>query len=101
MGKTYELWLHYKQGDDFAAILEKEPTPSKALESWAAHFAACRDICAQLARTLAGKNVEAGGGTHYIGFTAKDDEAERALAALAKENLLRESLVETPDEDDE
>ena len=85
---SYELFLYWKQGDTFAAKLEKTPKVSDALKSWSKDFTRYRDICLQLAKALEGKNVTVDAGTHTILFQPKDKAADTALKSLVKEDLL-------------
>lgn len=96
--KTYELFLHGKQGDDFAQHAAIAATVNKALLSWSAALKQCQNICEQIARALEGKNVSVFADTHVISLTADDAEAEKALDALTAEGLLTVMPIEDDDE---
>ncbi len=96
--KTYELWLHYKQGDDLAAIAEKNTTTAAAFREWATSFGRCREVCLQITKAIEGKNVTIQADTHHISLEPGDADAERALEALVREEIL--SVHEWNDEEE-
>ncbi len=87
MSKSYELNLHYKQGDDFACHLEacRNDTVA-ALRAWANSLQAAAEHAKALAYDIerSGKKVEADADTHFIGLHG--DEA--LLNELAEKGLL-------------
>lgn len=98
--KTYTLYLHYKQGDDFGHILnEADHKVPEALRDWAASFDANAKHCRELAARLENVDVNVQADTHHIGFDPNDKKAEKALAKLAEDGLIDEE--EWEDEDDE
>ena len=100
---SYELFLHGKQGEDFAWQLDqtKGDVPD-ALRSWAQAFKAHHDACLQIAQVLDGKKVGARADVHFISFEPLDDKAEAALEELVKEELLaREEWDDGEAADDE
>ena len=103
IGISYELFLHYKQGDDFADHLEQaqDDVPA-ALRSWAESFKRHHDVCLQIARVLDGKKIEAQADVHFISFEPGDDQAENALEALVREELIERQELDDgePDEDE-
>lgn len=86
--KSYSLYLHGKQGDDFSSYVESTKTISSALENWAKDFAACQKVCERIAQEIKGEKIEVDADTHTILFCPKDKAAEKVLKALAKEKLL-------------
>lgn len=76
---NYELFLHWKQGDDFASCLEETDTVEEALRKWAEGFDACADHCRKLADEFSGKNIEGQGDTHFIAFSGDEEVLERAV----------------------
>lgn len=100
---SYELHLHGKQGDDFAACLDAvkgKDKVARALRRWAEWFKANHDACLQIASSLDGKQIEAQADVHFISFTPRNDQAEAALEALVKAELLYRAEWDD-DEDDE
>lgn len=98
--KTYEIFLHYKQGDDFAAHVDATNNVSDALTGWAADFRKRTAVCEEIARALHGKNVEVDAQVHMILLTPKDAEAERALDdLLALGHVSRSSITDDFDQD--
>ncbi len=103
---SYELFLHGKQGDDFAACLDeaegKQDQVALALRRWAESFKANHDACLQIASSLDGKQIEAQADVHFISFTPGNEQAEAALEALVKEDLLyREEWDDDEDDEDD
>lgn len=91
----YSLWLHYKQGDDFRDLLEKNnDNVAKALSEWAEEFEEKAEHCRKLAAELEGKEVEVQADTHHIGFEGD----EKLLNELAKKNLLERQEIEEEEE---
>ena len=86
--KIYGLAMHFKQGDDFGAHLERTSTASEALRNWATDFAQRRDVCERLAAVLEGKKITVNASVHTIEFIPKDREARLALESLVKADLL-------------
>lgn len=89
--KTYSLFLHFKQGDDFASIRKSTKTNSVAFEKWASQFAHYQAICTTVAKALDGKKVEISADTHMIMLVPGDAAGARALEALVKERILTRS----------
>ena len=85
---VYELFLHYKQGDDLSRIIERTKTPSEALTEWAASFEHCHRTCLEIARAIDGKNVRINADTHTITLTPQDADAKHALNALVEKGLI-------------
>jgi hypothetical protein len=99
---SYELHLHGKQGDDFAACLdETQDQVALALRRWAAAFKANHDACLQIASGLDGKQIEAQADVHFISFTPGNDQAIAALEALVKEDLLYREEWDDDESDDD
>ncbi|KXB03013.1 hypothetical protein AKJ45_02835 [candidate division MSBL1 archaeon SCGC-AAA261F19] len=91
--KSYELFLHWKQGDDFAEELEKADTTEEALRNWAETFEEHAKHCRELAEIFEGKDIEAYADTHHISFV--DDE--EVLKKAVKKGLLE--VVDIPEEE--
>lgn len=78
---SYELWLHWKQGDDFAGCLkEANDNVPAALELWAQHFDGCAEHCRSLAKELEGADVSADGDVHYIRFDGDEVLMEKLVS---------------------
>ena len=100
MTKSYELFLHYKQGDDFQRCLgHARGNVPTALRLWAETFKRNHDICLQLARVFEGKEIDAHADTHHISFEPGDHVARGALEVMAAEKLIE--IKEWPDEDED
>lgn len=99
MYKTYGLWLHFKQGDDFNGCLENSKgNVTEALHNWANSFEDNKRVCLTLANALRGVNVEVFACTHEIEFVPNDKEATEVLEKLVAEQLLHSNEFE--DEED-
>jgi len=93
--KTYELFLHWKQGDDFRGCLEQaKGNVSEALEFWARDFDSRAKHCRELAERVKGKSVETDADTHMITFGGD----EELLDKLVEEELLSAFEVEDDEE---
>lgn len=79
MGKTYELFVHYKQGDDLNHFLAETKTVSEGLKMWSEGMKANSELLAKLAELLEGKDVECHADTHYIGFQGDDEVLGKAV----------------------
>ena len=99
--RSYELWLHYKQGDDFSGHLKETSSVSAALRRWAAQFIENQAICERLAVMLDGRNVTGHGDTHLVELCADDVDAEKALAVAAAEELIAAREDDEEDVDDD
>lgn len=97
--KTYQLFLHGKQGDDFADHLKATKSTEEALRSWAKSFKEAHDACLQLANAFQKKGIEAEADTHLIQFYAHDEEAKKVLEVMAKEKLLQIEEFDDEEED--
>jgi hypothetical protein len=87
--KSYTLFLHYKQGDDFCGCLKEcKDNISESLSLWASQFQSCLEACNILAFELAGINVEVVADTHYIAFTPKDEEADKVFSMLEHRGIV-------------
>lgn len=85
MGKvTYELHLHRDQGNDFADCLESTDSISDALAVWAEQFDYNAEVCRELSRRMAWRDVEVNVDTHTISFYGD----EELLEDLAKNGPL-------------
>lgn len=85
---VYELFLHFKQGDDLSRILGRTKTPSAALTAWAETFEHHRRVCLEIAQAIDGKRVRVDADTHTITLTPEDADAKRALDALVERKLI-------------
>ena len=82
---SYELFLHYKQGDDFAGCLElAKDNVSKAFEIWAESFEFNAIRCRELAERFKDKEITVNSDTHHIGFYGD----EELLDKLSEEDLI-------------
>jgi hypothetical protein len=86
--KTYMLWLHSKQGDDFAEHVEHTKTPVEAFESWANSLAEAQRTCLKVAETIHDQKVTVFGDVNFVMITAKDKAARIVLDKLVTEKIL-------------
>jgi len=99
MSKSYELFLHYKQGDDLAGHLKANPgDPVAALRSWSESLKAAVERLSELAYDVekSGKSVSITADTHFIGING--DPA--LLEGLAAKGLL-DAVEHDGDEDED
>lgn len=99
--KTYEIYLHGKQGDDFAAHIEKSKNVWAALAVWTEDFRKRADICDRIARAIYQKNVQVEADTHMILFIPQDTTAEKAFDELLAAGLVHRSSMDEADGDDD
>lgn len=82
----YILWLHWKQGDDFRDLLEKNKGDvAEALGDWAEEFEARAEHCKEIAKAIKGKNIEAEADVHFINLSGD----EKVLNELVERELLQ------------
>lgn len=87
--KSYEIFLHWKQGDDYGHCLGQcNQNVSEALKLWSEHLKAASEHAANLSEMLDGVNLGVCADTHHISFDPLDEDAERVLEACVKEELV-------------
>jgi len=86
MTKTYELYLHYKQGDDLANFIKQTKTSQEALLAWAAFMESNAQTIKRLVEIFEGKKlfIEQAD-THFIQI----DGDKECLKKAVKEKLLQ------------
>lgn len=94
--KTYEFYVHWKQGDDFKTHVGQTANTAEALRQWAMSFESHRNTCNQLSEYLIGQDIEVQADTHMISFSPQNDAATEAL-----EKAVAVGLLSTFDWDDE
>lgn len=77
MGKSYNLFLHWKQGDDLADHLEGK-TVSEGLLSWAEFMKSNATHLEQLAALFKDKEIECFADTHCINFEGDEEVLKKA-----------------------
>lgn len=87
--KTYELWLHGKQGDDLQTNANASKDASGAFFCWSLDFEKRIEICHRISDALEGRNVKIEGEGNFIFLTPLDENAEVALDALALCKFIR------------
>ena len=93
---SYELNLHFKQGDDFRSFLvDAGGDIPAALRNWAAFMrgnaATCEKLASAIKKELAGgNNIQVDADTHMIMFCGD----EKALDRLAKARLISKEVIE-------
>lgn len=96
----YNLYLHGKQGDDFADCITNTKDVPSALRMWAESFKYMQEVCLRLASSFTGTKVTADADTHMVQFGAADERAAKLLETLAKEKLLNAEEFEDDDEEE-
>lgn len=87
----YELWLHWKQGDEFHELLKKNKNNvANALLDWADEFEERAQHCLKLAERIKGYDIHADANTHHISLYGD----EKVLDRLAKEGLIEKVEIE-------
>ena len=100
MSKSYELFLHGKQGDDFGHLLEAHNNDIPvALRVWEQSFKENAAVCARLAWAFEGHALTAHADTHHISFAPDDANADECLEVMVKEELLQ--VIDSDDTEDE
>ncbi len=101
--KTYELFVHWKQGDDLGQHLENEDTNAGALRAWAASFRRYQLRAEQIAKAIEGEDIEISADTHMILLLPNSEKAEKVLQLLADAKMISVSDMfdEEEDEDEE
>lgn len=79
MSKIYDLYVHFKQGDDLNCFLEKSASVSEGLKMWAKAMRSGAEHVDKLAELLEGKDVECHADTNYIGFCGDDEVLGKAV----------------------
>lgn len=98
--KTYELFLHYKQGEELGVFLEQTGGKvPEALTLWAASFKHHMEVCNNLARLLNDEDVAVFAETHMVSFEPKTEKGRAVLDMLAREEILDMMEFENYDED--
>lgn len=101
----YDLFLHFKQGDDFGQCLERaEGDVVRALLDWSEHFQWCSTQCREIAAKIGAyfdeypnaTKVTAQGDTHTISI----EGPEMLMEDLARQGLLNREEFEDEDEDE-
>ena len=106
----FNVFIHWKQGDDFHAALEKaDGNVVQGLRNWADYMSAGAECVREIAGALEGIPVKGEGDTHHIGFhieNASDELIEKlcALPGVNRDEWCEEEEAEyeeVPDEDDD
>jgi hypothetical protein len=90
---SYDLYLYYMQGDDFASIKGRSSLVT-ALGKWAKDMEHARDVLHEIIEAIYGYKVKlttASGS--FVSFQAEDAAAERVLCDLAKRQLLKRTRI--------
>jgi len=96
---AFDLFVHFKQGDDLFHHLERHPkNPVQALRDWADCLAAGAETVREVASTLEGAQCDIHADTHHIGIHLTDDAIAARLSVI--EGIERE-LVEDEEELDD
>lgn len=77
--KIYELFLHWKQGHDFAEELKKADSVEDALLGWAERFEENAKHCRELAEEFSGEDIESDAAVHHIEFYGDEEVLEEAV----------------------
>ena len=93
---SYELNLHYKQGDDLRSFLDDANGDiAKGLKNWAAFMKRNAETCQKLAMAIKkelaqGSKIEVNADGHMIAFCGDD----KALDRLAKAGLIQKEVIQ-------
>lgn len=100
--KQYELWVHYKQGDDLSQHLEhNEGDGVKSLAEWSEYLAAGAKQVRQVAEGLKGAKFDLQADVHWILFTPEDEASNAIFQGLVSQGLLSASRLHGEDEEEE
>lgn len=92
---TFELNLHWKQGDEFHSFLEAgNNVVSNGLELWSLQLQKNSEKCLKIANKLKGLNITGFGDTHMIMLVPQDEAATKALEELVIAKLLEKTETE-------
>ena len=80
MSKTYELFLHYKQGDDLSGFVEQTKTHKDALLAWADFMESNAKALRELVNLFKGKKLTIEqADTHFIAISGDKKCLEKAV----------------------
>ena len=80
MSKSYELFLHYKQGDDLNGFVEEAKTHKEALLEWADFMESNAKAIRELVKIFKGKKLVIDqADTHYIAISGDKKCLEKAV----------------------
>lgn len=94
--KCYNLFVHWKQGDDFGGELQEHPVVSDALRSWADRMDCNAKQLRDLASLFDGKSVSADADCNHIGLCGDDE----VLGIAVKKGLIQQE-DDTEEEEEE
>jgi hypothetical protein len=97
--KTFEMWLHGKQGDSLNKLVEIADNASDAFAYWAVDFGTCLMRCETISGILEGKNVRIEADANCIFLHPLDRDAEIALEEIAERKLINVSETFSDKED--
>lgn len=89
--KHYELFMYFKQGDDFAQHLEDQETNASAFRAWSQGFRRRQLHCEQIAKAIEGEDIDITADTHMIVFHPNTEKAEKVLELLAESKYISPS----------
>lgn len=103
--KLYDIFIHYKQGDDFNHHLEKTKSTAEAFSSWADSFKAAEDVCRQVSAAFAKakvttEDIAVDAQVHSISFNPLTEKGEGLLKMLVAEELLHVEDFDDGEEDE-
>lgn len=101
--KCYNLFVHWKQGDDFAKELQEHPVVCEALRSWANQMDDNAKQLRDLADIVEGKAVFTDADCNHIGFCGDDEVLGIAVekGLIQQEDDTEEDEEEEEEEDDD
>lgn len=93
--KSYELNLHWKQGDEIANCLEQTESVSEALRLRGKMLSDCVEVCNKLADLFDGSDITCDADTHMIAFSGNKELLQKA----ADQELL--DVIDFDDDEEE
>jgi hypothetical protein len=92
---SYNLFVHWKQGDEFHDLLHETGSDlSAAFSLWADVFTERAALCEKLANELQGLKIDVQADTHMIDLEPGDVTARAALDSLVAEEILEPQVCD-------
>jgi hypothetical protein len=86
--KSYEMFVHYKQGDDLGHHLENSKDASESLFSWSTSLISAGERVKVIAERIKGLDITIDADTHFIGMSGDHEEVLNLMVADGLLNLV-------------